>query len=108
MGRSLTVLLKTIESTPHSAGFEFNTNDETWLIAGPAAGIFTTKKGKYAYIGVGAARLCVLQKMDGHTRVGDLRGGFDAESGTAGQNGTGHSDESGTAFNWTIDKAVPI
>lgn len=108
MSRSLTVLLKTIESTPHSAGFEFNTKERTWLIVGPAANIFTTKKGKYTYIGVGTSRLCVLQKMDGTSRVGDMRGGFDAETAVEGQVGTGNSDESGTAFNWTADKAVDI
>ena len=109
MSRSLTVLLKTIETTPRFAGFEFNTGDRTWTIAGPsAATIFTTKKGKYVYIGLGAERLCVLQKMDGISRVGDLRGGFDAEAAAQGQTGTGNCDESGTSFNWTADKSVDI
>ena len=108
MSRSLSVLIKTIETKPRSAGFEFNTRDRTWLLTGPASDIAPTRQGKYAYIGSGDARLCLLHKMDGRSRVGDLRGGFSAETVAEGATGTGHLDEAGMAFNWTADKSIEL
>ncbi len=108
MSRSLTVLLKTIETIPRHAGFEINTKDGTWFIVGSGADILTTKRGKYTYIGLGQDKLFVLQKMDGFTRVGDIRGGFDADTTKEGAEGTGNADESGTVFTWRADKAVEL
>lgn len=108
MSRSLTVLLTTIEANPHHAGIEINTKDRTWVVGGPAANIFTTKKGTYSQIGFGDEKLLVLQKPADISRVGDLRGGFDADTTPEGATGTGMADESGTSFTWKADKSIDL
>lgn len=108
MSRSLTVLAKTISDHPHTAGFEFNTGTKTWTLSGPGADMMKTRKGTYKYIGAGQDQLCLLLKEDGSTRVGDMRGGFIAETVPEGSTGTGNADETGSAFTWTADKSVDI
>ncbi|MGZ5181667.1 MAG: hypothetical protein ACXWC2_14395 [Ramlibacter sp.] len=106
MSRSLTVFCKTITEPEHNANFEFNTKDQTWQLFQNKVVMMKTTKGTYQYIGMGQNQLCVLLKLDGKTRVGDIRGGFIAETAQEGETGTGHADETGISYNWTAGKAI--
>lgn len=109
LSRSLTVMLVTHDAVARHVGLEINTRDKTWLATGPsAASVFTTLRGSYVHIGVGAEKLLVLKKPGTLGRAGDLRGGFDADTVREGATGSGIADETGTTFTWTAGKAVDI